>query len=920
MSGVPVTTLQLVGREEELGQIVRLLDAREQLWAAVVLSGEAGIGKTALWLAGIDAAADRGYRVLSSRPSETETHFSFAGLADLLGNAAGEVFPELPPIQRRALEAALLLGESEIHADERAVAAAFLGALRILAGNSPVCLAIDDVQWVDAASLAALRHAFARLDGEQVAALIAVRGDAPPWLRRAVPEGRLRAVDVGELSLGAIHELLRTRLDATFPRPTLIRVWETSRGNPFFALELAAALQRRGGTLDPGDELPVPTDLDELLYARLDGLSPLALEVARTVAVLAEPTVSVVESAFGRRCEAGLGETLAAGILELDGKHLRFTHPLLGSAVAARQTPARRRSRHARLATIVPTTEERARHLALATAEPDGDVAFVLDEAAQAAHLRGAPGTGAQLAEHALRLTPAGHLDETRRRLLTAADMHDLAGDSARAKELLEEALATAAPGSERAMIGARLAGVQPSVQDAVALYREALAEAEGDDAVQAMIHLHLADLVRFTEGAERAVAHAELAVHAAAQVDDVALRCRVVGVYGFMQFDAGRGISTVEMEEAVSLERTLAGWPLDVGPTRFYGNQLWWAGDVDGARSLFLEVLRAVTARDDPVAEGDALWSLGFLEWRAGNWEVAAEYAADSLDLQMQLGLDWPPGQLPAAVLAAHRGKIDEARARAEGALSRAQDERIGVAQSGHGWVLGFVELSLGNLEPALAHLRRAYELRNEFLLEPAARLELGDLLEALIAAGELDEAEEVLAIWQERAAALDRSWTLAILARSRGLLLAARGDLDGAFASFERALAEHARSTDPFHHARTLLALGRTQRRAKKRGVARATLEDALAEFELLGSPLWAEQTRTELARIGGRAASRGELTQAERRIADLVAQGRTNREVAAALFLTEHSVETALTRVYRKVGVRSRSELARLLAAKT
>jgi len=204
--------------------------------------------------------------------------------------------------------------------------------------------------------------------------------------------------------------------------------------------------------------------------------------------------------------------------------------------------------------------------------------------------------------------------------------------------------------------------------------------------------------------------------------------------------------------------------------------------------------------------------------------------------------------------------------------------------------------------------------------MLEPAQRLELGDLLEALIAVGELDEADDVLTTWQERAAALDRAWALAILARSRGLLFAACGDLQGAFASFERALAEHDRSTDPFQRARTLLALGRTQRRAKRRRAARTALEEALTAFERLGAPLWSEQARAELARIGGRAPAGGELTEGERRIAGLVAEGRTNREVAAALFLTEHSVETALTRVYRKLGVRSRTELAHLLAAKS
>ena len=157
-----------------------------------MLSGEAGIGKTTLWLAGLDAAAARGYRILSSRPAEAEATFSFAGLTDLLGDAADDVLPELPPIQQRALEAALLLGESEIRADDRAVAAAFLAALRLLARDSPLCLAVDDVQWLDAATQATLGYALARLDHEPVAALLAIRGHVPAWIRRAVPEDDCR--------------------------------------------------------------------------------------------------------------------------------------------------------------------------------------------------------------------------------------------------------------------------------------------------------------------------------------------------------------------------------------------------------------------------------------------------------------------------------------------------------------------------------------------------------------------------------------------------------------------------------------------------------------------------------------------------------------------------------------------------------
>jgi DNA-binding CsgD family transcriptional regulator len=917
---VPVTARHLVGREEELGAIVRFLDAPAQLPGAVVLPGEAGIGKTTLWLGSLDTAAAHGYRILSSRPSEAETRFSFAGLADLLGNAAGDFLPELPPVQQRALEAALLLGESEIYADDRAVAAAFLGALRILARDSPLCLAVDDVQWLDAPSRAALGYALARLDREQVAALLTVRGDLPAWLRRAVPDDRLRVVDVGGLSVGATHELLRARLGATFPRPTLIRLWETSRGNPFFALELASALQRKGGTLAPGEELPIPSDLGELLHARINGLGAAALEVARAVAALADPTVTLVEAALGAHFDPGLAEALDARMLELDGQRLRFTHPLLSAAVAARQTPARRRSLHARLADVVPSAEERARHLALATDEPDPEVASILEEAAERAHARGAPAAAADLAEQALRLTPPSSPDDARRRLLIAADMHNRAGDSARATALLEQARAAAAPGNERATLVAHLAGVQASPQDAVALYRESLSEAEGDDALEATIHLRLAALMRFTEGIERGMEHGELAARAASRVGDTALRCRALGAYGLMHFNTGRGLPTVEMEEALSLERSLAEWPLDDGPTWVYGWQLCWSADVDRARDLFQEVLSVVKARNDAAGEAEALWYLSLLESRAANWEEADRYTTDSLDLWTQLGRVIPPYEFPAAIIAAHRGRIGDARARSQRAVARAEAEGIGIGQSGHTWVLGFVELSTGDAASALPYLRRSYELRNAFMLEPAQRLELGDLLEAMIAVGELDEADEVLASWQERADALDRAWALAILARSRGLLLGARGDFQGAFASFERALAEHARSTDPFQHARTLLAFGRTQRRAKKRGAARTTLEDALARFERLGAPLWVEQTRAELARIGGRAPSRGELTEAERRIARLVADGRTNREVAGALFLTEHSVETALTRVYRKLGVRSRAELARLLAAKS
>ncbi len=272
-----------------------------------------------------------------------------------------------------------------------------------------------------------------------------------------------------------------------------------------------------------------------------------------------------------------------------------------------------------------------------------------------------------------------------------------------------------------------------------------------------------------------------------------------------------------------------------------------------------------------------------------------------------------------PSAVIAAHRGEIDRAGELAERGLG--VTGRPGVAEAGYEWVLGFVALSLDDVPGALEHLSRADRILAELgIREPALLWHMPDLLDALLAAGDTDGVEQTLAPWEGRARALDRAWALAIAARTRALLSATRGDLDAALAGFEHAFVEHGRADDPFQRARTLLALGATQRRAKQRRAARETLEQAMALFAALPAPLWVDKARAELARIGGRAPSRDELTESERRIAALVAEGRSNREVAAALFLTEHSVETALTRIYRKLGVRSRTALSRRLSAKS
>ena len=305
--GAPPSLMGLVGRDDELRAVAGVLHGLGELPRAVVLSGEAGLGKTSLWSAGLDAAVARGYRVLRTRPAEAEAGFAFAGLTDLLEGAAADVLPDLPSLQRRAIETALLLRESKVAVDERAVASAFLGALRTLSRKGPVLVAVDDLQWLDSATLATVRFALARLDVECVAGLFAVRGPTPEWLRRGMPEHRVVNVEVGRLSLGASSRLLHERVTTRLSRPVMVRIHEVSGGNPFYALELARAFQRRGGTLDPAGELPLSETLTELVALRLDGLTPAGLLAARVAASAADPTVANVEAVLGAEAEAALG-------------------------------------------------------------------------------------------------------------------------------------------------------------------------------------------------------------------------------------------------------------------------------------------------------------------------------------------------------------------------------------------------------------------------------------------------------------------------------------------------------------------------------------------------------------------------------------------------------------------------------------
>jgi DNA-binding CsgD family transcriptional regulator len=356
-----------------------------------VLAGPAGAGKTTLLRAGAAEAGAHGFTVLETTPARSDLRLAFAGLADLLEPDLGAVIAELPPPQARALQVALLLQEALPQPPEpRLIAAAFRTAVGVLARGAPVLVVIDDVQWLDPPTQAAVGFAIRRLEHEPVGLLCAQRTARPgDELPLELGRARLHAalLPVGGLSLGALHRLLRSRLGTSFSHPTLRRIEAGSGGNPFIALEIGRALARRGITSVGTAALPVPDTLSGLVAEHLGELPPAVLDAARLVAVMPDAPIEQYLAAGAGGSE--LDAAVVAGVLEPDGGRLRFSHPLLASAVANSIPPARHRELHATAGRIAQRPEEQARHRALAATGPSAPAAAELEEAAHGAATRG---------------------------------------------------------------------------------------------------------------------------------------------------------------------------------------------------------------------------------------------------------------------------------------------------------------------------------------------------------------------------------------------------------------------------------------------------------------------------------------------------------------------------------------------------
>ena len=379
-------------------------------------------------------------------------------------------------------------------------------------------------------------------------------------------------VPLGALSLGALHRALRSRLGVSFSHSTLRRIEAESGGNPLIALEIGGALRRRGITRAGVGALPVPVTLSGLVGERLGQLAhPAVIEVLRMVAAMTDPSIGRVLAAGAAGDD--VDAAVAAGVLTSDAERLRFTHPLLASAVVAATPPATQRRLHALLATQPQRPEERARHLALAADGPSAATAAELDAAADLARGRGAPAAAAELLEQAAALTPMTRPGDARRRQLDAAVLFGLAGETRAAVALLEHLIATLPPGRERAGALAQLGWVrEDDFESSSRLLDQALAEAGADPARTADIHLFLSDIWGIRGNVARARTESRLALADAERTTDRALLASSLAQAVWFDWMCGEDVDEAQLERALNLEHEVDSLALRTPPSEIAG------------------------------------------------------------------------------------------------------------------------------------------------------------------------------------------------------------------------------------------------------------------------------------------------------------------------------------------------------------
>jgi DNA-binding CsgD family transcriptional regulator len=914
----------LFGRDAERAEISsRLASARGSRGSALALVGEAGTGKTAL-LDDAQASAE-GMRVVCLRGAELESKVPWAGLGDLLNPLTGNL-GQLPEQQADALRSALALGPP-ISVEPLGIFSAALNLLSASAAEIPLLVLVDDAHWLDHSSQAALAFAARRLADEPIAVLVARRPESGGPLTTA----EIPALTLEELDRRAAIEVV-TRIGRV-DRSVMEEILAAAGGNPLALVEITRFLSpdERAGRAPLPRPLPIAKRLEGAI---LDRVAKLGARTRKALMLLASADdAGVALIAEGLR-ELGLAvsdlEPAEETGLVTTTAGPTFSHPLYRSALYQSATPGERRAVHGALAAVLSRhgdAHASAWQRALATSAPDEYVAAALADAAATARARGDAAASARTCERAAHLTPVGAVRAGR--LADAGRDWFYAGSPERAKSLLQEAgrftddiraqleierltayieLVSGRPPQAAARLLAAAARVEDLDGDlAAALFAEA-----------SMALVFAAQIHEALTAAERGCRVAPKGDGSGAQAATVAraeaLILRGEGRLGRKLLDqAAARLRPDDALASLHLRQGEAGYRMSIGElerARELANGLVAQGRTLGRPSLIVFPLATVAAAD----------------LRMGRWTLARAELAETLALARETGQSSHAAYVNSllARLAAARGLEREARSRAARTLEIA--DRTGTeATRGYAWAaICLLELSLGNVNEAVVLGKRLAQLSAEQGVEEPAMLEWQpDLVEACVRNGELDLARSAAQLLSEQAARTQGVWALAVAGRCHGLL-AGEPDFEEHFA---QALAWHARTTMPFERARTLLCLGERRRRAGRRVDAREPLREALGVFERLGARPWAERARRELRAAGATAGSTPEagrladqLTEHELRVAVAVAQGASNREVAANLFVSPKTVDFHLRQIYRKLGISSRTKLAAALAAES
>ncbi|MFJ8942029.1 ATP-binding protein [Streptomyces sp. NPDC102395] len=916
----------VIGREELVAA------ARDQLTGggSVLLHGPAGIGKSTVLRALAADYGDSARTVLRCSATESESHLPFLALADLFGLVLGEVSDKLPAAQLTALEAALTgRGESTLQRDGLALRLAVLSALRALAAGGPVLLVADDLQWLDSASAELLGFAARRLGDTPVQLLCAVRTEGQEYDRhlRASPPDTL-AVRLNPLSRAQVSALLDHRGYTDLPRSTMREIHRTSGGNPLFALELGRALGENPTPPRPGEPLPVPTSLRDLVLSRLDMLSGEARRTLLVASAGARPTLALLQAAGRENAEAETAQAAALGLLatEPDGPAVRFAHPLISAALYAEAPAQERRAAHAALSTAASDPIERARHLALSTTGTDPGVAARLAGAASMARDRGAPSVAASLGLLAARHTPPDGTPAPDDRRLQAAEDAITAGEVDLARDIAHEVLTRASAPAERVrawMVVIEAAG--QALGDVDTVYPQALSDAGDDPVLLAQVHYQLAWRGLVVQGdfaeARRQAAHA---AELAARGEDRRNELMALALQASTEILMGHPNAPVTIKRALKEPQDpyVTCHHNGVGMARY--RWLLMSDQLPEARATISALLREVRRRGMVESEVHFQRFLADIELRSGHCGRALDLARESLRLARDSGIGLGASAMLASLAEASGGDVGQALALAREAVDRAEEDGDQMYLSRALAALGYAQLVAGDAPGAVGSLRRVRELEQGLgITDPARGRWQGDLAEALVRVGEPGEAQDVIDVAREHALRLGRESVLAVLDRAEALVRAARGDQEGALARLTSVQDRLAKLGYGLEEARAAFELARL--RTRRPGPT--SYEEAARLFRRCRALPWLRQVEaaaaegsaeTAAAPVPAPAADAMEgLASMERQVAALVMEGATNREIAARLFISVKTVEATLTRVYRKLGIRSRVDIVRLAA---